>query len=262
MADTEAVTALASAARDSSSVGAAVELGAAPRRTTVELLLDITAASGTDPTLLVTIETSADGALGWRAVTPLGEDGEASSFASASAEGSERVVFPGCDRYIRVRWVIGGTNVPSFTFSVSGLAVLVYATPAAMFQLGCKEETFQGISYADLDKALRGATGRINDTFGAITELPLDTWGDSTERACAILGAVNALTTRGPEPTAPADDWLMRLYTEIVGPEGHPEAGWLGQVAAGTIVPEGVVDQTEDEEEGGVYAYTDARRGW
>ncbi len=260
MAFTTALTALASGVRTTTGTGAAVDTGAAPH-TTVELLLNVTAASGSDPSLSVEIETSRDGVIGWRSIPLSDNTAPRPSFTVATEVTSEWVTLTGCDRYIRVVWTIAGIG-PSFTFSVTGISVMVYATPSQLFQLGVKEESFEGLTYVELDTALRAATGRINDTYGTITELPLTAWGDSTTRACSIIGAVNALTMRGAEPTAPADDWLMTLYREIMGPEGHPEDGWLGLVAAGKLVPEGLVDSTTDEEEGGWYAVSDVRRGW
>jgi hypothetical protein len=76
---------------------------------TLRLDLNITAASGTGPTLAVTVEHSADRTT-WRAH---------SSFATASAAGSERRVISGLDRYVRCAWTLGGTT-PSFDFSVTG----------------------------------------------------------------------------------------------------------------------------------------------
>jgi hypothetical protein len=70
--------------------------------------LDVTAASGTTPTLNVTIEDTLDGTT-WNTV---------GTFAQKTAAGREviTVTTPFADR-IRVRWVIAGTT-PSFTFSV------------------------------------------------------------------------------------------------------------------------------------------------
>lgn len=76
---------------------------------TARLTLNVTAASGTSPTLTVTVEHSADGST-W---TTLG------SFTAATAVGTQRKVFSGLDQYVRGSWTTGGTT-PSFTFSVSG----------------------------------------------------------------------------------------------------------------------------------------------
>lgn len=107
-ADSEELTLAASAARTTSANGSAFEPG---DRSALRLLLDCTAASGTSPSLLVLIETSQDGTT-WR---------EIGAFTALTAVGSQRASFPGADRFVRARWVLGGTS-PSFTFSVSGEA--------------------------------------------------------------------------------------------------------------------------------------------
>jgi len=108
-ADTLPVTLHESAARGASGDGSAVELG---DRGTLRLLLDVTAASGTTPSLAVEVETSYDGST-WR---PLG------GFTAVATTGSERLSFSGCDRFVRCAYTISG-DTPSFTFSVSGEAV-------------------------------------------------------------------------------------------------------------------------------------------
>lgn len=107
-ADTESVSLHPSAARTATSTGSSIELG---DRGTLRLLLDVTAASGTTPTLDVTVQTSHDGST-WRSL---------GTFTQATAISSERKSFSGCDRFVRVSYTIGGTT-PSFTFSVSGEA--------------------------------------------------------------------------------------------------------------------------------------------
>lgn len=105
-----AVTLAASAARTATADGTAVEIA---DKGAVRLLLDVTAASGTTPTLDVTVETSYDGSTGW---TSLG------TFTQKTAAGTQRKNFSGADRFVRATWAIGGTT-PSFTFSVVGEAV-------------------------------------------------------------------------------------------------------------------------------------------
>lgn len=73
------------------------------------LTLDITAASGTTPTLDVTIETSEDKTT-WTSV---------GTFTQATAAGKQRKVFVGLDRYVRAVETVGGTG-PSFTRTISG----------------------------------------------------------------------------------------------------------------------------------------------
>lgn len=105
--DVEDITLAASEARATSDSGAAIDLG---DRGTLRLSLAVTARSGTKPSLHALVETSADGST-WR---------QLGSFTAVNdATGSERRSFPGADRYVRLRWVISGTD-PSFTFSASG----------------------------------------------------------------------------------------------------------------------------------------------
>ena len=104
-----ALTLLASAARTTSGVGAAVDLGSS---TTALLDLVVTAVSGTTPSLVVALQTSADSVV-WQTATTV---------AAVSATGRTAVRVVGALRYLRVSYTISGTD-PSFTFSVSGEAV-------------------------------------------------------------------------------------------------------------------------------------------
>jgi hypothetical protein len=75
---------------------------------TLRAQLDVTAASGTSPTLNVVIEDTLDGT-NWNVVA---------TFAQRTAAGREvvNVTSPFANR-LRARWTLGGTT-PSFTFSV------------------------------------------------------------------------------------------------------------------------------------------------
>jgi len=73
------------------------------------LSLNVTAASGTSPSLTVTVQHSADGAT-WVNHT---------SFTAVAGPTTERRVLSGIDRFIRATWTITGTT-PSFAFSLTG----------------------------------------------------------------------------------------------------------------------------------------------
>lgn len=88
-----------------STTGAGVELGDVA---TVNLELVITAASGTVPTLDVTIEGSND-ATNWYTL---------GTFAQKTGVATERKAFPAA-QHVRSRSTITGTT-PSFTYSVTG----------------------------------------------------------------------------------------------------------------------------------------------
>jgi hypothetical protein len=71
--------------------------------------LDVTAVSGTTPSLTVTIEESPNGSTGWVTRT---------SFAARSTTGSQIIALPRLNHaFLRATWAITGTT-PSFTFSV------------------------------------------------------------------------------------------------------------------------------------------------
>lgn len=106
-ADTRSLVLAASAARTATGTGSAIEIGDKP---VARLLLDVTARTGTTPTLDVTIETSFDGAT-WRS---------AGTFTQVTATGQQRGNFM-LDRYVRASWTIGGVT-PNFTFSIAGEA--------------------------------------------------------------------------------------------------------------------------------------------
>lgn len=105
---TEAVS-VASAARTATGNSGAIEVG--NRLALRGALLTVTAASGTTPTLDLTVETSHDGSTGWAAV--------GTAYTQATGATTQRKSFSPLDRFIRFVWTIGGTT-PSFTFSIAG----------------------------------------------------------------------------------------------------------------------------------------------
>lgn len=78
----------------------------------LELGLNITAVSGTTPTLDLTVEWSFDGGVTFLVGEP------ADTFTQKTAAGSGAKVFTAKGNAYRVKWTIGGTT-PSFTFSVT-----------------------------------------------------------------------------------------------------------------------------------------------
>jgi len=100
-------TPVASAARTSSNnSGPLLHFGLAK---TIRAQLDVTAASGTTPTLDVVIEDTLDGT-NWNTV---------GTFTQKTTTGRQVIDITGLFAgTLRVRWTIGGTT-PSFTFSVT-----------------------------------------------------------------------------------------------------------------------------------------------
>ena len=100
---------VASAARTSSGESALLTLLEGTRIESdgsIRIYLDVTAASGTTPTLDVDVVAVIGGV-----------EMVLQSFAQKTAAGQETIVVPQCPRAAKVKWTIGGTT-PSFTFSV------------------------------------------------------------------------------------------------------------------------------------------------
>lgn len=88
---------------------------------TVTVTVDVTARSGTSPTLLVTVEGSNDGGTTWHVLGKIGSDGYsvgsvATDPADFTAVASKSGVYP-APALVRTKSVVGGTT-PSFTYSV------------------------------------------------------------------------------------------------------------------------------------------------
>ncbi len=80
---------------------------------TLGVVLDCTAASGTSPTLDVSLEWSND-------ATNFHAPASADTLAQLTTTGGEAKSFTAKGRYVRAVWTIGGTT-PSFTFTLGGL---------------------------------------------------------------------------------------------------------------------------------------------
>lgn len=82
---------------------------------TLRLTQNVTAVTGTTPTLVTDVQTSKDnGATDtWRTVA---------SFTQKTGVTSERRCFAGCDHFVRLNHTVGGTS-PSFTVTYGGSAV-------------------------------------------------------------------------------------------------------------------------------------------
>jgi hypothetical protein len=78
----------------------------------LRLTLDVTARTGTSPTLDVSLQHSDDGTT-FRAL---------GSFDQKTAVGAEKKTFGPCARFVRAVFDVGGTS-PNFTFTVKGEAV-------------------------------------------------------------------------------------------------------------------------------------------
>lgn len=117
----ESVTLKSSGAETSSTNGSTVELGDAG---SLSFVVNVTAVSGTSPTLSIVIQGSDDGT-NWHTLAKVGSDGYSlgslgAAVANFTATGTVRGTCPAA-RYVRYSSTIGGTS-PSFTYSITGSA--------------------------------------------------------------------------------------------------------------------------------------------
>ena len=105
----KAVTLKSSGATTATGTTTAVEVDGG----TIRLKLDVTAASGTTPTLDVQLQTSSDNGVSdsWRSLGP--------AFTQATGVTHQYTSVGGVDRFVRASYTIGGTT-PSFTWSLIG----------------------------------------------------------------------------------------------------------------------------------------------
>lgn len=107
------VTVLASGAVTATGQSAAVDVGGAG---TLRTQVVVSAATGTSPSLTVTIQTSHDAGAtdAWRTA--------GAAYSAITAAGSSPWQSYAVDRYVRVSYVVSGTT-PNITFAVTGEAV-------------------------------------------------------------------------------------------------------------------------------------------
>lgn len=245
MAYTTAISLHAAGSEAASSSGTAVDIGA---RTTVDLVLDVTAVTGS---LTVVVETSEDGTSGWTEVTPHDADGADVEFAAATAAGVQRITFPDCKRYVRAAWTI--VTGPA-TFSLTGASVLTYCSPADVADLALNGPWLARAASDKVDKATRAATGQINSAYTVRgLDLPPTAWGDDTRDCCAVISSISVLSSEGIKPQE-QDEWLWNRYQLCLE--------WLDKVAKGERTPDMFIDATPDVPTGGLSVYTNAKRGW
>lgn len=232
----------AEAAASASGQGSAVDIGV---DTTLDLDLAVTAISGV---LNVFVDTSRDGAIGWTEVVPRGEDEGPVRFAQVTAVGAQFLVFPDCERYVRVRWTLTGTA----TFRLTGKSVRVYAkttdVPGLAVGCNCKKRSSERI-----DRAIREQTDTTDSALGMQGPVPLETWGQDVRGGCATCAGVAIIIEDGMK---------LRQEDEHLIEKCKAYDAWLDLVASGKRKPANAVDTTPTVEDGGAYAVTDQKRGW
>lgn len=217
------ITLHASAAETGDGVGAAVDIESV--RSVLLLTLDVTAVTGTDPNLEVVVETSATGSGGWVQV---------GAFEAVAGENLLELGVGRCKRYVRARWTIEGT-APSFTFTLSGEAHVVYAGPEHVARC-ITDAGLEGISDSDLVQHCIEATAVADAEIRNGYVLPLVSWDPALTKKTAQVALWGALSERGIQMDGP--DVLH---------ENNAQAAltWLARVGSGAVTPD-IVDSTPE----------------
>jgi hypothetical protein len=255
VANSAAITLHASAAETTTAAGAAVELK--DGRSCVKLDLIVTAVSGTDPTMTIALETGPSATGPWR---------PAGSFAVQSATGKTSKTFAGLDAYVREQRTIGGTLIPTFTYSLAGLAHQLYAEPSDLANTAILATAIAGIDDAVKAECCLRATADAETALNSAYELPITSWGEDLRGHTAARAVFYAMNSRGRKPrtqTGNADDLIDTLggFTLAAGVKSAAQS-YFDAIAKGTLKPVGIVDQTPDDFEGSGFVVSGEARNW
>lgn len=229
-----------SAAKTSTGVGDAVDLGTRDRL--LRQTLDVTAAAGT---LTARLESSADGVTGWRTF---------GTFTAFTAVGAEKLSFVSPDRYVRVAWTITG-GTPSFTFAVSGTLGLCFANLDQLDAHGLIAAATAKLTMTKKVEALAAVTEIASATLAIRYDPPLETWGIDLTQAVCKVAAYDLLSVRGFSPDG--NDRNIRARYDDANK-------WFSDVANAKIDPIGISDSEPDDDDiaGGIEVVTHEPRGW
>lgn len=240
MANPLAVALAPTGAQTTGGTGSSVDLGAL--RKALRLELAITAISGgATAELTVELETSADGASGWRptgAFTPLG-----------TISALEQHFGP-VSRFVRAKWTL--TDITSVTFTLAGEAHVIYAEPKHVRKFGIKGPALDKVSDAELVEYCIVASTEADGYMAGGMTLPLTAWDDDLRLHVSKITAFHYLNGKGRIPTGPDD---------LIDMGNAAAVKWLRGVGAGTINPPGLVDSTPEVNESS-FAVVSAPRRW
>lgn len=216
----------------------------AAHRGAAKLLLEVTAVSGTTPSLSVFVDTSPSGNT-WQQI---------GLFTATTAAGFKRLTVSGCERYVRVRWTIAGTDTPTFTFSVTGEAHQIFCQLEDVSALGAVSDAITDLSPDTKARGLIAGSDIVANYLQAGGDMPKLTWGDELRRAAAIISAYDLICGRGFDPNEYDSNFRTR-YEDVIK--------WLEKIAAGELEPTEPPDEEDpDTGSGGAFIVTTAKRGW
>jgi hypothetical protein len=246
MASPQALTTLIAAAQAVSGVSSSQDIEA--HRGAAKLTLEVSAVTGTGPVLTVFVETSPSGAA-WSA---------AGTFATVTEAGHQKLAVSSLERFVRFRWTIGGL-IPSFDFTISGIAFQVYAQMPDVEAEGTPEDAVSGVSDQVKARVLMAATDKVLGYLTRGNADPGANWGDDIRRSTSIIAGYDLMSVaRGFDPNEYDINFEKRFDAEIA---------WLTAIAKGELDPSDD-DEDDDDDDTGVSGSGHARvssllrRGW
>lgn len=221
---------------------AAVDIGAT--RSAVKLALELTAISGAGASLVVSLETSADGATGWRLVD---------SWAALTAVAKVQLCAADLSRWVRVKWTLAGTT-PSATFVVSGKAHQLFLQISDVTSTELPATAIASVPKTVQANALIVASADGETALASSFTLPIVTMtSDDMMQRLAAIAAYHIMKFRGFQPQG-TDELIIKAFDDA--------QSWLLRVSQAKIRPAGIVDSAPTVYEGGAAVVTNAPRGW
>lgn len=166
----------------------------------------------------VAIETSPDGATGWRQVA---------GFQAVSHAGARlTVTAQGCDRYLRAVWVLAPAATAAF--AVQGTAHTLFANLRDL-QGEVPPNCFDHVPAGVIADKLISASCDAEDALSHSRELPITQWSSSVRRRVAQIAAYLVIKWRGFNPDNAADEIIMR--------DAERAEKWLERVAKDRLRP-------------------------
>jgi phage gp36-like protein len=129
-----------------------------------------------------------------------------------------------------------------------------YADRTDLTRLGLATGALTNVPTATQDDALDAASAVADGYLRGRFELPLTAWGDDLRRAVCGIASYDLMVVRGFAPGAGNDETLRLRYEDAVA--------WLKSIALGHVIPVDVTDATPDEDDGGTFSVSNARRRW
>lgn len=157
----------------------------------------------------------------------------------------------GLSQYVRLDWTLA--DITSVTFSVTGEAHVVYCDAVDITNFAVPERAISEVSADRRIAACIAASDEADGYLATRYTFPLLAWPTNMREHCANIAAASLFRRRGVDPQS-ADAIVF---------DGRDQArSWFKQIANGLVKPPGIVDSTEEINEGGSVVESDTSRGW